>query len=211
VPHYACLDSKPRGKAICINRVALRQDLLDRAILGVIGNALDPAVLTGAMEKALARLTKRQRAGVERHAQVARELAQVQQRLDRLVDALADGSLAADEIKTRLSTEKARKTALAGDLARLDRLANVASLNIDQIAEKLRARVSDVAGLLGRQTVQARQMLQKILADKIELEPVGSGRQRGYKFRGALSLEKLIAGEAMNNTSDYGGPNGIWQ
>jgi hypothetical protein len=52
-------------------------------------------------------------------------------------------------------------------------------------------------------------MLRKILADKIELEPVGSGRQRGYKFRGALSLEKLIAGEAMNNTSDYGGPNGI--
>jgi hypothetical protein len=52
-------------------------------------------------------------------------------------------------------------------------------------------------------------MLRKILADKIELEPVGSGRQRGYKFRGSLSLEKLIAGEAMNNTSDYGGPNGI--
>jgi hypothetical protein len=43
--HYACLDSKRRGKAICINRVALRQDLLDRAILGAIGDALDPAVL----------------------------------------------------------------------------------------------------------------------------------------------------------------------
>ena len=28
------------------------------------------------------------------------------------------------------------------------------------------------------------------------------------RFRGALSLEKLIAGEAMNNTSDRGGPNG---
>jgi hypothetical protein len=52
-------------------------------------------------------------------------------------------------------------------------------------------------------------MLRKILADKIELEPVGSGRQRGYKFRGALSLEKLIAGEAMNSTSDCGGPNGL--
>ena len=62
--------------------------------------------------------------------------------------------------------------------------------------------------MLGGQTVQARQMLRKLLADKIEIEPVGSGRQRGYKFRGNLSL-KLIAGEAMNNTSDCGGPNGI--
>ena len=82
-------------------------------------------------------------------------------------------------------------------------------MQVDEIAGRLRTRIGDVAGLLGKQTVQARQMLRKILADKIDLEPVGSGRQRGYKFRGALSLEKLIDGEAMNNTSDCGGPNGI--
>ena len=108
--------------------------------------------------------------------------------------ALADGSLPADEIKTRLSTEKARNTALTADLGRLERLAKVVSVNTDEIAQKLRGRINDVAGVLGRHTVQARQMLRKILADKIELEPVGSGRQRGYKFRGNLSLEKLIAG-----------------
>ena len=208
VPHYACLDSKRRGKAICINRVALRQNLLDRAILGAIADALDPAVLTSAVEKALGRLAKRQVTHIEHRVQAERELAQVQQRMDRLLDALADGSLPADEIKTRLSTEKARKTALTADLGRLQRLAKVASVNIDEIAQTLRRRLNDVAGVLGRHTVQARQMLRKILADKIELEPVGSGRHRGYKFRGNLSLEKLIAGEAMNNTSDCGGPNG---
>ena len=52
-------------------------------------------------------------------------------------------------------------------------------------------------------------MLRKILAAKIALEPVGAGRQRGYNFRGTLSLERLIEGEAMSNTSDGGGPNGI--
>ena len=40
-------------------------------------------------------------------------------------------------------------------------------------------------------------MLRKLLAEKIELEPVGSGRERGYRFRGALTIEKLIAGEAV--------------
>ena len=208
VPHYACLDSKRRGKATCINRVALRQDLLDRAILGAIGGALDPAVLTGAVEKALARLAKRQLAHIERRAQVERDLAQVQQRLDRLVDALADGSLPGDEIKTRLSTEKARKTALTTDLEKLGRLANLATVKVDRIASQLHTRLRDVAGLLGRQTVQGRQMLRKILADKIELEPVGSARERGYKFRGTLNPERLIEGEATNNTSDGGGPNG---
>jgi site-specific DNA recombinase len=209
VPHYACLDSKRRGKAICINRVALRQDLLDRAILGAIGDTLHPSVLDAAVEKALARLAKRQRAVLDRRAQVERELTQVQQRLDRLIDALADGSLPADEIKARLSAEKSRKTVLSTNLDKLSRVAGFASMQVEQITSRLRTRIGDVAGLLGRRTVQARQMLRKILADKIELEPVGAGRQRGYKFRGALSLEKLIAGEAMNNTSDCGGPNGI--
>ena len=47
-------------------------------------------------------------------------------------------------------------------------------------------------------------MLRKVLADKIDLEPIGFRSARGYKFRGALSLEKLIEGEAINNTS------GLW-
>jgi hypothetical protein len=98
---------------------------------------------------------------------------------------------------------------LSTNLDKLGRVAGFASVQVEQITSRLRTRIGDVAGLLGRRTVQARQMLRKILADKIELEPVGAGRQRGYKFRCALSLEKLIVGEAMNNTSDCGGPNGI--
>ncbi len=55
-------------------------------------------------------------------------------------------------------------------------------------------------------------MLRKLLADKIEIEPVGSGRQRGFKFRGALTVDRLIGGDAIvgtNNTPVSGGPNGI--
>jgi len=126
-----------------------------------------------------------------------------------LIDALADGSLPADEIKTRLTAEKARKTVLSASLDKLGRLAKIATADTDDIACRLRTRVTDVAGVLGRQTVQARQMLRKILADKIELEPVGQGRGRGYKFQGILTIEKLLEGDAMHDTSDSGGPNGI--
>jgi hypothetical protein len=57
IPHYACLDNRRRGTAICANRVALRQDILDRAILKAITEALLPTVLERAVEKALAKLT----------------------------------------------------------------------------------------------------------------------------------------------------------
>ena len=32
---------------------------------------------------------------------------------------------------------------------------------------------------------------------RIEPEPVGSGRQRGYRFRGWLAIERLVGGEAL--------------
>ena len=51
-----------------------------------------------------------------RRTQVEHELEEVQRRLDRLIDALADGSLPADEIKRRLGAEKARKTTLQAEL-----------------------------------------------------------------------------------------------
>jgi site-specific DNA recombinase len=56
VPHYACLDNRRRGKAICVNGVALRQDLLDREVLSAIADALQPTILERAVEKALAKL-----------------------------------------------------------------------------------------------------------------------------------------------------------
>jgi len=40
------------------------------------------------------------------------------------------------------------------------------------------------------------------LADKIEIEPIGSGRQRAFKFRGALTIDRLIGGEAMVATDN---------
>jgi hypothetical protein len=51
-------------------------------------------------------------------------------------------------------------------------------------------------------------MLRKLLAgSKIEREGFGEGRERGYRFRGELSIGRLITG-AATNTSHWRGPNG---
>jgi len=114
----------------------------------------------------------------------------------------------ADEIKARLTVEKARKTALEAELTKLGQVAQVVSLDAARLKKTLEERVSDVAGLLGRHTAQGRQMLRKILADKIELEAVGSGRKRGYRFRGALAIERL-SGEALQTSLSVVAPTGF--
>jgi hypothetical protein len=208
VHHYACLDHKRRGDAICTNAVVVRQDLLDRAILGAIVSALDPAVLSATVEKALATLAKRERAQIEQRSRTERELAQIQQRVDRLVDALADGSLPHEELRTRLSAETSRKKLLETELQRLEAIGQVAAMNLEKLTARINAKVQDIAGVLGRQTPQARQMLRKLLTDKIDLEPVGSGRNRGYKFRGSLAIDRLISGDAIGTHLAVVAPTG---
>jgi hypothetical protein len=66
-----------------------------------------------------------------------------------------------------------------------------------------------VIALLGNHTAQARQMLRKLLAGKIELQPVGRGRERGYRFRGALCIERLISGEALQTSLSVVAPTGF--
>jgi hypothetical protein len=124
VPHYACpRQPPPAGKAICVNGVALRQDVLDREVLRAIADALQPTILERAVEKALAKLAHAHSHHATRRSQAARELQEVQRKVDRLVDALADGSLPADEIKARLTAERARKTALQVELTKLEQVA----------------------------------------------------------------------------------------
>ena len=97
------------------------------------------------------------------------------------IDALADGSLSADEIKARLSAEKARKTALSTNLDKFGQVAGLTSMQVEQITSRLRTRIGDVAGLVGRRTVQARQMLRKILATR------SSSSRSGLAVSGATS------------------------
>jgi hypothetical protein len=179
---------------MCKNAVGLRQEILDRAILAAIAEVLHPSVLAAAIDKAVAMLTSGETARVGRRLQLERDLADAQLRIDRLVGALADGTLPADEIRPRLVAEKARKTALADELARLH--GRAPQIDATALRRDLEARAADVVALLTGETEQARQVLRTILHDKIHCEPFGRGRQRGYRFRGSLRIERVICGSA---------------
>lgn len=210
VPHYACLDHKKRGPAICTNAVGLAQAVLDRAVLDAIVEALHPRVLEDAIEKAIAILTEPDTSQSERREKVERELLRVQSRIDRLVSALADATLPADEIRPQLAAEKARKTALKDELAQLDH-ASGARPDVTELRQRVQSLAADVAEVFSGATSETRRVLRALLAGRIELEPFGRGRQRGYCFRGELTIGRIITGATSlkENTSKHGGPNGI--
>jgi hypothetical protein len=66
---------------------------------------------------------------LDRRIQVERELSLLATKMDRLMDALADGAAPKDEIIARLNEEKQRKTVLAAELTKLSELAGIESLD----------------------------------------------------------------------------------
>jgi hypothetical protein len=131
---------------------------------------------------------------LRKQPQIERDLNQIEGRISRLLDVLADGKAPKDEVVSRLNAEKARKIGMIADLERA-RLTDRRSPNLPRLKEVLQARLRDVQALLGRHTPHARQLLRKLLVGKIEMTPLYD-QQRGYRFRGALALDRLIVGEA---------------
>ena len=44
---------------------------------------------------------------------------------------------------------------------------------------------------------------------RVDLEPVGSGRDRGYKFRGSLAIDRLISGDMIGTHLTVVAPTGF--
>ena len=134
---------------------------------------------------------------VDRKTAVENELAAIRQRIDRLVDAIANGSMTGDEIKSRVQTETEKRRALESELASLGSVGKAASLYAAAITRDLRAKVLDVSALLAEKTPGARAMLRKILVGPILVHPVRRGKTRGFRFEGRVSFGKLLSGEVL--------------
>ena len=71
-----------------------------------------------------------------------------------------------------LKAEGGRKAVLTKELSTLTQVTKVVSLDGERLKRDLKARAADVKNLLSNQTPQARQMLRKLLVDRLDFAPV---------------------------------------
>jgi hypothetical protein len=152
-------------------------------------------MLDEAVDQALQRLRAGQEDTRDRRAGLERELALVEAQLRNLTAAVKRGK-ATDTLLDVLQSEEDRKKILTAQLAQLGEVATVASLDRQRLKQALHTRVADVKGLLGDHTPKARQGLRKLLADRLELEPVDVAGQPGVRFTGKGTFGKILTGEA---------------
>jgi hypothetical protein len=87
-----------------------------------------------------------------------------------------------------------RKRSLAEGSARLDHVQALASVDLAMIAPQLRARLDDWRSLLTRHVGVARQILKKLIPERLVFTPHVEGDARSYTFAGMGRLDQLLQG-----------------
>jgi hypothetical protein len=116
-------------------------------------------------------------------------------RAQRLTEAIAKGD-APEPLIAALRAEEERKRVLVRERDQLAEQGALATVDDAGLRRALRARVADVKGLLAEDVQQGRGVLRALLTGPIVFEPIPDDR-RGFRFRGALSIQQLITGEAV--------------
>ena len=113
--HYGC--SRARNQGTCDNRLSIRRDVVEARVLdGLRQHLMQPEAVKLFVE---AFNTEMAHLWSERHGQrlaQEQELARLQTRIDKTVDAIIDGNRS-QEIKDRLAQQEARKAELSAALA----------------------------------------------------------------------------------------------
>ena len=196
VTFYGCTTARKRGPCICANRVVLRQRIVDVVVLDAVASVLEARVVGAAIDKAMARLRASQDRHLDRRTRIDQELAVVDARLGRLVDALLCGG-ALETVVAQIKAEEDRKRALCSEMEGVVSAERVAALDASQIKRDLAERVRDVRALLGRHTPQARQALRTLLDGKIQMEPIVDDARHGYRLSGRLNVGRLLQGDVF--------------
>jgi len=153
---------------------------------------LHPKVIEVGLRHGLELLQPSEDSVVPRREALQAELAVLDEELARFTAAVAQGG-DLPALITAIKAREQRKRRLQEELAGLDGLQRVASIDLRQLQTELQARLADWRDLLNRQVPVARQIIKKLLTERIVFRRREEG---GYKFKGGASPWRLISGLA---------------
>ncbi|GGJ45167.1 hypothetical protein GCM10011320_60730 [Neoroseomonas lacus] len=191
--HFGCSTARNKGPTACTNRLTVRRDSLEDAVLSALRERLmDPEVLkefVAGFTEAWNRLQANASTGLTSKRQ---ELVRVEQQIGRAVDAILEG-MAPATLRERLASLEVRKAALEGELASADEPAPRLHPNL---AEVCRHRVAELSDALSSDDGAEARELVRGLVEEIRLVPE-EGRLR-IEVRGELGTILRLAEGAQD-------------
>jgi hypothetical protein len=184
-----------------------RTAAIDAEVLATLAeDVLRPTVINQAVALALDELAP---AGADRARRTLEaELTKVTGECRRLAEAIGRGGRLT-ALLDRLTRLDARADVLRAELAAC--AAPVPMIDRTALERRLHTKLADWRGLLTRNLTTGRDVLRLVLAGPIRFTPVNEERRRGYRFEGAIALDRMIGGVLEtypNGTSPEGTADG---
>ena len=197
--HFGCSTARNKGATQCPNRLAIRRDTLEATVLdGLRHRLMDPDLFKLFVTEFTAEWNRQQAATSATQDARRNELAQVRRQIERLVDALANGTPPA-AVNDRLRTLDARRVTLERDLAAA--VAPAPRLH-PNLAEVYRQKVAGLIEMLARDDAAAIREEVRSLIETIVLTPA-EGVLR-VEIRGALAAILALASAANGKSAGVG-------
>jgi site-specific DNA recombinase len=206
---YACSSYWKRGKSVCGNSLELPMVAADAAVLDAVErDLLTPAFVDSVVRKLLTRASLTGSTLEETRGKLTTQLSEVRQEIDRLVLALATVGTS-PSVTMALKDRETRQKNLEQELAALEHRDQFSHVDVSRLETAARLKVTEWSGLMRRHQPQARQILDKVLKEKLRFTPECRGSRKGYKFEGAGTLTKLLTGGVPGFSLAVASPAGI--
>jgi hypothetical protein len=184
-----------------------RTAAIDAEVLATLAeDVLRPTVINQAVALALDELAP---AGADRARRTLEaELTKVTGECGRLAEAIGRGGRLTP-LLDRLTRLDGRADAIRAELAAC--AAPAPMIDRTALERRLHTKLADWRGLLTRNLTTGRDVLRLVLAGPIRFTPVNEERRRGYRFEGAIALDRMIGGVLEtypNGTSPEGAADG---
>ncbi len=166
--HFGCSTARKKGETVCTNLLTIRRDVLENTVLDALRTRLmDPDLFKAFAEAFVEEWNKLQGNLAAEHEAQRGELDRGRRQLERLVDALADGTPAA-MVRDRMTALDARRVQLEAALAAPPPSAPRLHPNL---AEVYRTKVADLAQALAADDAAEARELVRGLVEAILLAP----------------------------------------
>jgi site-specific DNA recombinase len=179
---YGCA-SRTRPGSWCGNRVELLERHLDEPVLEALAKALSSDAIEQAVQVAMQDARAALAGSSTRRGEIDRDLRGIAARVGRLTEAIAAGTGAAAPLLEKLAAEESRRVALIRERDILDASAKTIDLTSGKVLRAIRQRADDIRSALLTHREEAADVLRAFVS-RIDCTPFGSGRGRGYRFKG---------------------------
>lgn len=205
---YCCAGYWNRGTTVCRNNMMADMAIADGAIGELLrAEVLQPRIVGRALDLAVA-IVNRERDNGSDVARLQHQLAGIDRELANLAETAARGG-AVPAVLALLARKDADRRQVAADMARLQ--ARAPRLRASDLRQQLTGFLDGWHDLLASNTLEARAVLDSVLADRIRFEP--AAERQSYRLTVPIAFDRVLlaavpalSGFARND----GVPNSDW-